>query len=184
MGSNQSDQLCIGALCFSPYLAVNQVRSIAPSVMNRGEALVDRLAPDVTALTFTVSTGFPRRWRCFAAQTGEFGQQLLICHPASPLQRSGTVPATVPVLVGAHRRRSAWHGESGWVLVPAKGLEPPTSRLQGGCSTIELRRRINNLAPGASLRNHRRTRPARFLRYPARRARCKRRSRRRIRRSH
>ena len=25
-------------------------------------------------------------------------------------------------------------------LVPAKGLEPATSRLQGGCSTVELRR--------------------------------------------
>ena len=31
-------------------------------------------------------------------------------------------------------------------MVPAAGIEPATSRLQGGCSTVELRRLTDNLA--------------------------------------
>jgi hypothetical protein len=61
------------------------------------------------------------------------------------------------------------------LLVPAKGLEPPTSRLQGGCSTVELRRRIDNLAPDAGRRNRRRDRPGLLLKYRAHRAPGKRR---------
>jgi hypothetical protein len=41
-------------------------------------------------------------------------------------------PAVVSAVAGTERGRKS--------LVPAKGLEPPTSRLQGGCSTVELRR--------------------------------------------